>query len=62
MSANNQVVVKKRKEGWSVHEIDVDQQGWGRELRHLPSLEEATAFAQEYIDDNLVEYGMRIEQ
>lgn len=63
MSANNFILIKKNHEGtgFGVQECDADT---GAEIDFLGSfavLEEAVDAANEYQEENEVEYGLKIE-
>lgn len=60
MSANNQLLIQKYKDGFRVS--DIDETG-GHFIQDEPvkTLEEAVKLANKYLEDNEVEYGLRIE-
>lgn len=61
MSANNQIIIQKLGEKYSVSEIDVDC-GGGYFITddHFETLEEAIKAANKYMEENEVEYGLNI--
>lgn len=62
MSANNQLVVYQPEPlVWAVKEIDVDTGGKNCDVGdEYPDLENAIRAANEYMEENEVEYGLRI--
>lgn len=58
MSANNTIVVKEmRPNDYGVFDVDVEQQGWGREIARNISLRQALEIANEQES----EYGLTVE-
>lgn len=61
MSANNKLIIYKKGKKFVVGHLDVDC-GWNRkEMAIKDSLEEAIKFANEFMENNVVEYGLKIK-
>ena len=61
MSANNQLVIYKKKKKFIVGHFDLDC-GWHqKEMIVKDTLEEAIKSANEYMKENEVEYGLDIK-
>jgi hypothetical protein len=62
MSANNQLLIEKYHLGWKVSEIDVESGDEVKISKKLhKTLEQAVREANKYLENNVVEYGLRIE-
>lgn len=66
MSANNELVISKLDDGlWYVDDCDIDdidaEGGHFINDKGYRTLENAIKAANKYMEDNLVEYGLRIE-
>ena len=60
MSANNELVIYKKGKKWIVGHRDIDC-GWHeKEMIVEDSLEKAIKKANEYMGENIVEYGLNI--
>ena len=61
MSANNELLIEKIGDKYSVSEVDVDA-GGGFFItdNHFKTLEEAIKAANSYMEENEVEYGLNI--
>lgn len=57
MSANNFLLITEEKNKWVVEQRDADT-GSGYEMKSFKTLEEAIKFAQEYMEEEIVEYGI----
>lgn len=61
MSANNVLIISKSLGKWRIKEIDWDtRNAYSNKFKNFNNLEEAIKFANEYCDNNVVEYGYRI--
>lgn len=60
MSANNELLIQKYKDGYRVSDID-EMGGHFIQDKPVKTLEEAVRLANKYLEDNVVEYGLRIE-
>ena len=61
MSANNQLVIYKKGKKFVVGHLDLDC-GWNeKEMIIKDTLEEAIKAANEFMEDNEVEYGLNIK-
>jgi len=62
MSANNQLVIVKSTDGYQVTEAQVESIfGFKISNKIHKTLEQAVREANKYLEDNVVEYGLRIE-
>ena len=59
MSANNQILIKKTKQGYVVKDICVEE-GLGEIIFVVQDLETAIKKANKYMEKNIVEYGLNI--
>ena len=60
MSANNVIFIKKEKDKWGVYyQGCADLDNLGDLQKTFTSLEKATTYAQEIVDELGVEYGIR---
>ena len=59
MSANNQILIKKTKQGYIVKDICVEG-GTGEIIFVAQNLETAIKKANRYMEKNIVEYGLNI--
>jgi len=60
MSANNQILIKKTKQGYVLKDICVEG-GIGNEIFVAQNLETAIKKANRYMKKNIVEYGLSIQ-
>jgi hypothetical protein len=61
MSANNQIIIYKKKDKFIVGNLDLDC-GWNeKEMIVKDSLEEAIKSANEWMQENECEYGLSIK-
>ena len=61
MSANNQIIIYKKKDKFVIGHWDMDC-GWhDKEMAVKDTLEKAIKFANKYLEENLVEYGLSIK-
>ena len=62
MSANNQLIIKKNKEGkWTIVHWDIDCGALSDKFSEHETLEEAAKEANAFMDYQEVEYGLRIQ-
>lgn len=62
MSANNQLVIKKRGENWTVSDIDAEtRKGFLISDMVYKNLKAAIRAANKYMADNEVEYGLDVK-
>ena len=59
MSANNQILIKKTKQGYIVKDICIEG-GTGEIIFVAQNLETAIKKANKYMEKNIVEYGLNI--
>ena len=59
MSANNQLLIKKTKQGYIVKDVCVEG-GTGEIIFVAQNLETAIRKANKYMEENIVEYGLNI--
>ena len=59
MSANNQILIKKTKQGYIVKDVCVEG-GTGEIIFVAQNLETAIKKANKYMEENIVEYGLSI--
>ena len=59
MSANNQLLIKKTKQGYIVKDICIEG-GTGEIIFVAQNLETAIKKANKYMEENIVEYGLSI--
>ena len=59
MSANNQILIKKTKQGYIGKDICVEA-GTGEIIFVAQNLETAIRKANKYMEENIVEYGLSI--
>jgi len=59
MSANNQLLIKKTKQGYIVKDVCVEG-GTGEIIFVAQNLETAIKKANKYMEENIVEYGLSI--
>ena len=59
MSANNQILIKKTKQGYIVKDICIEG-GTGEIIFVAQNLETAIKKANRYMEKNIVEYGLNI--
>jgi len=59
MSANNQLLIKKTKQGYIVKDICIEG-GTGEIIFVAQNLETAIKKANRYMEKNIVEYGLNI--
>ena len=59
MSANNQLLIKKTKQGYVVKDICIES-GIGEIIFVVQDLETAIKKANKYMEKNIVEYGLNI--
>ena len=60
MSANNQLLIKKTKQGYIVKDVCVEG-GTGEIIFVAQNLETAIRKANKYMEKNIVEYGLSIQ-
>ena len=61
MSANNQLVIYKKGDKFVVGHLDLDC-GWNeKEMIVKETLEEAIKYANDFMEENEVEYGLSIK-
>ena len=60
MSSNNTVIITKRENKYVVEDIDVDT-GIGYAIASEETFEDAIKSANEYMEENIVEYGLEIK-
>jgi hypothetical protein len=60
MSANNFIKIKRISSTWEVSEMDIEG-GAGMDLGVFLSLEDAIDTANEYMAENYVEYGLKVD-
>jgi hypothetical protein len=60
MSANNYLLITEEKDSWTVEENDADT-GNGTVLESFKTLKKAVKFAQKYLYENIVEYGIHFK-
>jgi len=60
MSANNQLLIKKTKQGYIVKDICIEG-GTGEIIFVAQNLETAIKKANKYMEKNIVEYGLSIQ-
>jgi hypothetical protein len=59
MSANNQLIVQKTNQGYFINDVDMDGEGGYRITdKSFATLDEAIEYAQDYMKDHEVEYGL----
>ena len=61
MSANNQLVITKTKTGYILKHIDMDCGEMRDKWPTFTTLEEAVNAANDFLEENEVEYGMDID-
>jgi hypothetical protein len=60
MSANNYVLIKWKKTRYEISHRDADSDWQLEKLGKCGTLEEAVKIANEFMSENLVEYGLQI--
>lgn len=60
MSANDYVGIKRVGKEYIVSHLDFETD-WGQELRRFKSLMEAVTYAEDYVQEFGVEYGIRFK-
>lgn len=60
MSANNRIIIYKKSGGWFVEDRDEESGGVNQLISKKPTLEMAIKVANEYMKEEIVEYGLRI--
>lgn len=59
MSANNILIIKKVDDRFEIHDCDIESQA-GLHVDTCNTLEDAVGIANEYMKEELVEYGLKI--
>ena len=61
MSANNQLVIYKKKKKFIVGHLDVDCGWWQKEMFICDTLEESIKKANKFMGEEIVEYGLDVQ-
>lgn len=61
MSANNKIKIYRRELEWCVYEVDAETGGIITTLGDWDDLESAIQCANDYMEENEVEYGLQIK-
>lgn len=59
MSANNILIIKKVNDRFQIHDCDIET-GHGIHIDTCDNLEDAIGIANEYMKEEIVEYGLKI--